>query len=85
MLADIVGPVCESGDYLARARDLPPIKPGQLLAVMNAGAYGAVMAGTYNSRPLVPEVLVDGDNWHVIRPRETIADLIGRDSVPDWI
>ena len=83
--ADIVGPVCETGDYLALGRRLPGVKQGDLLAVMAAGAYGAVMASTYNSRPLVPEVLVDGDKWHVIRPRKSIAELIALDSVPEWL
>jgi diaminopimelate decarboxylase len=83
--ADIVGPVCETGDYLALGRRLPGVKQGDLLAVMSAGAYGAVMASTYNSRPLVPEVLVDGDKWHVIRPRKSIAELIALDSVPEWL
>lgn len=83
--ADVVGPVCESGDYLALGRKLPGVKEGDLLAVMSAGAYGAVMASTYNSRPLVPEVLVDGARWHVIRPRKSVAELIGLDSVPDWL
>ena len=83
--ADVVGPVCESGDFLAQDRKMPGVKQGDLLAVMSAGAYGAVMASTYNSRPLVPEVLVDGDKWHVIRPRPSIAALIALDSVPDWL
>jgi diaminopimelate decarboxylase len=83
--ADIVGPVCETGDYLALGRTLPAVEAGELLAVMSAGAYGAVMASTYNSRPLVPEVLVDGDRWHVIRPRQPIEAMIGLDSVPDWV
>ena len=83
--ADVVGPVCESGDFLAQDRKMPGVKEGDLLAVMSAGAYGAVMASTYNSRPLVPEVLVDGDKWHVIRPRPSIAALIALDSVPDWL
>jgi len=83
--ADIVGPVCETGDYLAKARTLPGVKEGDLLAVMSAGAYGAVMASTYNSRALIPEVLVDGEKFHVIRPRKSIDELIGLDSVPDWI
>ncbi len=83
--ADIVGPVCETGDYLALGRRLPGVAEGDLLSVMSAGAYGAVMASTYNSRPLVPEVLVDGDRWHVIRPRKSIEELIALDSVPDWI
>ncbi|CDP53377.1 Diaminopimelate decarboxylase [Devosia sp. DBB001] len=83
--ADIVGPVCETGDYLALGRKMAGITEGDLLAVMSAGAYGAVMASTYNTRALVPEVLVDGDRWHVIRPRRTIEDLIALDSVPDWL
>lgn len=83
--ADIVGPVCETGDYLAKDRKLEGVVEGDLLAVMTAGAYGAVMASTYNSRPLIPEVLVDGDRWHVIRARPSIAQLIAADSVPDWL
>jgi diaminopimelate decarboxylase len=83
--ADIVGPVCETGDYIAQDRKMEGVKEGDLLAVMSAGAYGAVMASTYNSRALVPEVLVDGDKWHVIRPRRSIEDLIALDSVPDWL
>ena len=83
--ADVVGPVCETGDYIALGRRMEGVKQGDLLAVMSAGAYGAVMASTYNSRPLVPEVLVDGDRWHVIRPRKSIAELIALDSVPEWI
>ena len=83
--ADIVGPVCETGDYLARGRTIPGVKEGDLLAVMSAGAYGAVMASTYNSRALIPEVLVDGDRFHVIRPRRSLDDLIALDSVPDWL
>ena len=83
--ADVVGPVCETGDYLALGRRMPGVKQGDLLAVMSAGAYGAVMASTYNSRPLVPEVLVDGDRWHVIRPRKSIDELIALDSIPDWL
>ena len=83
--ADIVGPVCESGDYLARARRIEGVAEGDLLAVMTAGAYGAVMASTYNSRPLVPEVLVDGTRWHVVRPRPSVAELIALDRVPEWL
>ncbi|MBJ6987668.1 MULTISPECIES: diaminopimelate decarboxylase [unclassified Devosia] len=82
---DIVGPVCETGDYLATNRTIPGVVEGDLLAVMSAGAYGAVMASTYNSRPLVPEVLVDGSRWHVIRPRKSIDELLALDSVPDWL
>lgn len=84
-VADIVGPVCETGDYLARDYVLPRPREDELLAVMTAGAYGAVMASTYNSRPLVPEVLVSGDKFHVIRQRQTTAELIGLDSMPDWL
>ncbi len=83
--ADIVGPVCESGDFLAQDRRIEGVKEGDLLAVMSAGAYGAVMASTYNSRPLIPEVLVDGDKWHVIRARPSIEALIALDSIPDWL
>ena len=83
--ADVVGPVCETGDYLAQARDLAEPAAGDLIAVMSAGAYGAVQAGTYNSRLLVPEVLVDGDRFAVIRPRGSYEELIGLDRVPDWI
>ncbi|MBF0679109.1 MAG: diaminopimelate decarboxylase [Devosia sp.] len=82
---DIVGPVCETGDYLAKGRTIAGVKEGDLLAVMSAGAYGAVMASTYNSRPLIPEVLVDGGRWHAIRPRKSIDELIALDSVPDWV
>jgi diaminopimelate decarboxylase len=85
IVADVVGPVCESGDYLALGRQMPGVRQGDLLAVMSAGAYGAVMASTYNSRPLVPEVLVDGPRWHIIRPRKSIQELIALDSVPDWL
>lgn len=83
-IADVVGPVCESGDFLALARDLPPIEQGDLLAVMTAGAYGAVQAGTYNSRPLVPEILVRGKSFAIVRPRQTYDDLIGRDRLAGW-
>jgi diaminopimelate decarboxylase len=83
--ADVVGPVCESGDFLALDRDLPEPKAGDLLAVMSAGAYGAVQAGAYNSRLLVPEVLVKGADYAVVRPRPTYADLIGLDKLPPWL
>ncbi|BCG78131.1 diaminopimelate decarboxylase [Mesorhizobium sp. 113-3-3] len=85
MMVDVVGQVCETGDYLGLDRDLPRLKAGDLVAVATAGAYGAVQAGTYNTRLLVPEVLVDGDRFHVVRPRLTYDDLIGLDSVPDWL
>jgi diaminopimelate decarboxylase len=85
LLVDIVGPVCETGDYLGLDRDLPRMKPGDLIAVSTAGAYGAAQSGTYNTRLLVPEVLVNGADFHVVRPRQTYDDLIGMDSVPDWL
>ena len=85
LVADVVGPVCETGDYLALARTMPACQPGDLIAVMSAGAYGAVQAGTYNSRLLVPEVLVDGDRFAVVRPRPTYDELIGLDRLPDWL
>ena len=83
--ADVVGPVCESGDFLARDRDMPEPKPGDLLAVMSAGAYGAVQAGTYNTRPLVPEVLVKGAEYAIVRPRLEVDQLIGLDRMPAWL
>lgn len=82
---DIVGPVCETGDYLAEDRALPPFETGDLISVMTAGAYGAVMSSTYNSRLLIPEVLVDGDNYAVVRPRPTYEDLIASDHLPPWL
>ncbi len=85
LTADVVGPVCETGDYLGHDRDLPVIDAGDLIAVGTAGAYGAVLAGTYNTRLLVPEVLVDGDRFHVVRPRPSYDDLIGLDRIPDWL
>ncbi len=85
IIADIVGPVCETGDYLGHAREMAEPVPGDLLAVLTAGAYGAVQSGTYNSRPLIPEVLVDGDRFAVIRPRESIEELIALDRVPEWL
>ena len=83
--ADIVGPVCESGDFLALDRDMAEVKAGDLLAVMSAGAYGAVQAGTYNTRLLVPETLVKGTEYALVRPRPTYADLIGLDKIPPWL
>ncbi|WP_442581855.1 diaminopimelate decarboxylase [Mesorhizobium sp. ASY16-5R] len=85
MVVDVVGPVCETGDYLGLSRDLPRLESGDLIAVGTAGAYGAVQAGTYNSRLLVPEVLVKGDTFHVVRPRTSFDDLIGLDSLPEWL
>jgi diaminopimelate decarboxylase len=83
--ADVVGPVCESGDFLALDRSMPVPQPGDLLAVMTAGAYGATQSGTYNSRPLVPEVLVREGEWAVIRPRVTAEELIAMDRTPPWL
>jgi len=84
IIADVVGPVCESGDFLALDREMVEPAPGDLLAVMTAGAYGAVQAGTYNTRPLIPEVMVKGNRFALVRPRIEIAELISRDSMPDW-
>ncbi|MES0884990.1 diaminopimelate decarboxylase [Roseibium sp. SCP14] len=83
--ADIVGPVCETGDFLAQDRDMPRVEAGDMLAVYSAGAYGAVQSNTYNSRLLVPEVLVNADQFAVIRPRTTFEELIGLDRIPDWL
>ncbi len=83
--ADVVGPVCESGDFLAQARQLGRPEPGDLLAVMSAGAYGAVQAGTYNSRLLVPEILVNGSAWAAVRPRASYEELINLDRIPSWL
>ena len=83
--ADVVGPVCESGDYLALDRALVEPQAGDLFAVMTAGAYGAVQAGTYNSRPLIPEVLVRQGEWALVRPRESIEELIALDRMPGWL
>jgi len=80
--ADVVGPVCESGDFFAKDRRIPRVQPGDLLAVMSAGAYGFVMASNYNTRPRPPEVLVDGSNFHIVRERETHEDLIHGESIP---
>ena len=85
MAQDVVGPVCETGDYLALDRPLPPLEPGDLVAVMTAGAYGAVMSSTYNTRLLVPEVLVDGERYAVVRPRGSLRRAHRPDRVPDWL
>lgn len=84
-VATIVGPVCETGDMFAEDRPLPPLAEGDLVALMTAGAYGATMAGTYNSRPLVAETLVHGAEYAVIRPRQSLAELIGLDTIPQWL
>jgi diaminopimelate decarboxylase len=82
---DFVGGICETGDTFARGRMMPPVKAGDLVAFRSAGAYGAVMASEYNSRPLIPEVLVDGDRWAVIRRRPSYDEMIARDIIPDWL
>lgn len=82
---DIVGPVCESGDTFARQRAMPPLTAGDLVAFRSAGAYGAVMSSEYNTRPLIPEVLVKGDQFAVIRPRPTFDEIIKRDTIPEWL
>ncbi|MEL7214142.1 MAG: diaminopimelate decarboxylase [Pseudomonadota bacterium] len=82
---DIVGPVCESGDTFAKQRNMPPLKSGDLVAFRSAGAYGAVMSSEYNTRPLIPEVLVQGDQFAVIRPRPTFDEIINRDTIPEWL
>ncbi|KIC24581.1 MULTISPECIES: diaminopimelate decarboxylase [unclassified Leisingera] len=82
---DIVGPVCETGDTFAKQRDLPPLAAGDLVSFRSAGAYGAVMASEYNSRPLIPEVLVHGDQFAVIRRRPDYEEMINRDTIPEWL
>jgi diaminopimelate decarboxylase len=85
MRADVVGPICESGDFLALDREMAEVKAGDLIAVMSAGAYGAVQAGTYNTRLLAPETLVKGGRYAVVRPRPSYDDLIGMDKIPPWL
>ncbi len=85
VLQDIVGPVCETGDYLALERTLAPFEAGDLVAVMTAGAYGAVMSSTYNTRPLVPEILVNEAAYEIVRARPTYDELIGLDRLPAWL
>ena len=83
---DIVGPVCETGDTFAKQRDLPPLaRRASLVSFRSAGAYGAVMASEYNSRPLIPEVLVHGDQFAVIRRRPDYEEMINRDTIPEWL
>jgi len=83
-VADVVGPICETGDFIARGREVPVCEQGDLLAVMSAGAYGFTMSSNYNSRPRVAEVMASGDGFHVIRRRETFSDLIRGESIPGW-
>ena len=85
LLCDVVGPVCETGDTFARARLMPLVQEGDLVVFMTAGAYGAVMSSEYNSRPLIPEVLVDGNRWAVVRPRPTLQDMISREPIAEWL
>ncbi len=82
---DIVGPICETGDIFAKQRKLPVFEAGDLLAVRSAGAYGAVMSSEYNSRLLIPEVMVNGDEMAIVRPRETYEQMLGRDKIPGWL
>ena len=82
---DVVGPICETGDFFAHDRPLPPLKSGDLLAIASAGAYGAVMASTYNSRLLVPEVMVQGTHHAIVRARPSYHDMIALDRLPDWM
>ncbi len=84
-LVDVVGPICETGDFLARSRELGVVRPGELLAVMSAGAYGFSMASTYNTRPRVAEVMVQGDRYHIIRERETVASLMAGEHISDGV
>jgi diaminopimelate decarboxylase len=85
IVTDVAGPVCETGDYLALDRPLPELRAGDLISVMTAGAYGAVLSSEYNSRLLVPEVLVDGSRYWVTRPRPTYADMLAKERLPDWL
>ena len=81
---DIVGPICETGDTFGAKRPMPTLKAGDLLAVRTAGAYGAVMSGTYNTRPLVPEILIKGDEFTVVRRRQSVDDMLAMEALPDW-
>jgi len=84
-VVDIVGPICESGDFLAQDKELPKVKSGDLLAVLSAGAYGFVMSSNYNTRPRVAEVLVKGSEFSVVRERETYEELLSLERIPDFI
>ena len=85
MRADVVGPVCETGDSFAQARTIDRVEAGDLMIIRTAGAYAATMGSTYNSRPLTPEVLVDGDRWAVVRERQDVAAMIAAERIPDWL
>lgn len=82
---DVVGPICESSDTFARQRALPPLKRHDLVAILDAGAYGSTMSSTYNSRPFAAQVMVDGDQWAIIRPRQTLEELLACENVPHWL
>jgi len=82
---DIVGPICETGDTFTKQREMPKVNAGEMIAFRSAGAYGAVMASEYNSRPLIPEVLVHGDQFAVIRARPTFDEMLNRDKLPEWM
>lgn len=82
---DLVGPICESGDTFTKQRPMPPVEAGDLIAFRSAGAYGAVMSSEYNSRPMIPEVLVRGDQFAVVRPRPSYEEMLGRDMLPEWM
>ena len=82
---DVVGPICETGDTFAKQRMLTPMMPGELVAFRTAGAYGASMASTYNSRLLIPEVLVKGDQFQVVRARPSYEQMLALESLPDWL
>ncbi len=85
MTADVVGPICETGDSFAQAREFDLVEPGDLMILRTAGAYAAAMGSTYNSRPLAAEVMVDGDRWALVRERQTMAELVAAERVPDWL
>jgi diaminopimelate decarboxylase len=85
IVADVVGPICESGDFLAAERSMADVQPNDLLAVMSAGAYGFAMSSNYCSRPRVAEVMVKGDQYHVVRARENYEDLVRGESIPPFI
>jgi diaminopimelate decarboxylase len=85
MRADVVGPVCETGDIFARAREMDQVRSGDLMIIRTSGAYAATMANTYNSRPLTPEVLVNGAEWAVVRERRDVEHFLQDDKIPGWI
>ena len=85
IVADVVGPICESGDFLAQHRDIPAFETGDLIAVTSAGAYGFTMSSNYNSRPRVPEIMVQGERVMIVRQRETFEDLVRGETIPEDI